>query len=148
MPLIVRPGKLNDFVALVPLMKGFATTRESGLLERFERVLSSPDHVLVVAELERVIVGYAMAQGYGARLRSGEESVRLHDLMVETNSRRNGVGRALFNGIQDWVKTRGSRYLEWQSSSQGMAFYERLGLNGDPNPQPEYPFFEIDFAAP
>jgi GNAT superfamily N-acetyltransferase len=148
MPLIVRPGKLEDFVALVPLMKGFATTRESGLLGRFERVLSSPDLVLVVAELEEVIVGYAMAQGYGARLRSGEESVRLHDLMVETNSRRNGVGRALFNGIQDWVKTRGSRYLEWQSSSQGMAFYERLGLKGDPNPQPEYAFFEIDLAAP
>jgi GNAT superfamily N-acetyltransferase len=143
----IRPAILEDFAALVPLMKGFATTQEAGLLERFERVLLSVDHVLVVAELEGVVVGYAMAQGFGTRLRSGEESVRLHDLMVAPTSRRSGVGRALFEGIKSWVKRRGSRYLEWQSSTQGTAFYEGLGLRGDPNPQPDYPFFEIDFTS-
>jgi ribosomal protein S18 acetylase RimI-like enzyme len=143
----IRPATLEDFGALVPLMKSFATTREAGLRERFRHVLLSADHVLLVAELEGVVVGYAVAQGYGARLRSGEESVRLHDLMVAPASRRNGVGRALFAGIKTYVQKRGSRYLEWQSSMQGTAFYERLGLHGDPNPQPDHPFFEMDFAS-
>lgn len=128
-------------------MKGFATTREAGLLARFGQVLESGEHVLLVAELSGEIVGYALAQGLGARLRSGEESVRLHDLMVASAARRGGVGRALFEGVKTWVQARGSRYLEWQSSSQGVGFYERLGLRGDPCPQPDYPFFEIDFDA-
>ncbi len=141
----VRNARLEDFPNLVPLMRNFATTREDGLEDRFNRLISSPDFALIVAELEGGIVGYAMAQGYLPRLRSGDETVRLHDLMVMGTHRRRGVGRALFGAIQDWVKARGSRYLEWQSSASGIAFYESLGLKGDPCPQPEYPFFEVDF---
>jgi GNAT superfamily N-acetyltransferase len=144
---IVRLAQLEDFLNLVPLMKGFAGVRDDGLEDRFRRVVSSPDFVLVVAELEGGIVGYAMAQGYGPRMRSGEETVRLHDLMVSSEHRRRGVGRALFGAVTDWVMARGSRYLEWQSSTSGIAFYESLGLKGDPCPQPEYPFFEIDFST-
>lgn len=63
--MVIRPAQESDFVALVPLLKGFATTREVGLLERFTKV----------------------------------------------------------------------------------RFYTRLGLQGEPNSQPEYPFYEIDFLV-
>jgi GNAT superfamily N-acetyltransferase len=138
----IRKAQISDFPALVSL---FASPEHDGLEDRFRSVISSCDHVLVVAELESSIVGYAMAQGYGPRLRSGEETVRLHDLMVSSEHRRRGVGQALFAVVKDWVNARGARYLEWQSSAAGIAFYESLGLKGDPCPQPEYPFFEIDF---
>lgn len=142
----VRPARDSDFDALVPLMKGFATTREIGLEQRFARVLQNPDMACFVATLKDKLLGYALAQGYGARLRSGEESVRLHDLMVVLEAKKSGVGTALFLEVQTWVKVRGARYLEWQSSSQGVGFYERLGFKSEP-PQPDYPFFEIDFGA-
>lgn len=145
--LYLRPARELDFEALVPLMKGFATTRENGLQQRLTRVLQNPDMACFVAILEGKLVGYAFVQGYGARLRSGEESVRLHDLMVAPEARKSGVGTALFLEVQNWVKARGARYLEWQSSSQGVGFYERLGFKGEPCPQPDYPFFEIDFEA-
>lgn len=126
-------------------MKNFASTTDNEPKERFQRVISSPDFVLVVAVLEYSIVGYALAQGYGPRLRFGEETVRLHDLMVAPEHRRRGVGRALFEAVEDWVQSRGLRYLEWQSSKSGIGFYESLGLKGDPCPQPDDPSFEIDF---
>ena len=143
----VRPARESDFEVLVPLLKGFATTREIGLQERFLSLLENSNMGFFVAMLEEKILGYALAQGYGARLRSGEESVRLHDLMVATDSRKSGVGTALFFEVQNWTKARSARYLEWQSSSQGLGFYERLGFKGEPCPQPEYPFFELDFVA-
>lgn len=142
---IIRSARPEDFPHLIPLMKSFAGVRDDGLEDRFRHVTSSADHVLVVAILEDSIVGYAMAQGHGPRLRSGEETVRLNDLVVSDAHRRRGVGRALFEAVKDWVKARGSRYLEWQSSKTGVAFYASLGLKGDPCPQPDYPFFEIDF---
>ncbi len=141
--MMVRSAQLEDFSNLVPL---FAAPEHDGLEDRFKRVILSHDHVFVVGELEGAIVGYAMAQGYLPHLRSSDETVRLHDLMVVDKYRRRGVGRALFGAVTDWVKARGSRYLEWQSSASGIAFYESLGLKGDPCPQPEYPFFEMDFT--
>lgn len=39
----LRPARESDFEALVPLMKGFATTRENGLQQRLTRILQNPD---------------------------------------------------------------------------------------------------------
>jgi GNAT superfamily N-acetyltransferase len=142
----IRRVKPEDFRALVPLMKQFATTNENGLESRYEHILENPNHVLLVVEIDNEIVGYAAAQGYGKRLRSGEETVRLNDLMVLPEHRKHGVGRSLLEGIRTWCKARGARYLEWQSSSQSVGFYEKLGLKPQA-PQLEYPFFEIDFEA-
>ena len=141
----VRTAAPEDFASLVPLLKTFASVRDAGLEERYAATLRHRDFVLFVAEREGRVVGYALAQGYGPRLRSGEESVRLHDLAVAKTERRQGAGRALFDAVRTWTRARGSRYLEWRSSSEGAAFYEALGFKGDGCPQPHHPFFEIAF---
>lgn len=141
----IRSAQLEDFEFLVPLMKKFAGVRDEGLFDRYQSVLKSPDFLMLVATLEERVIGYAAAQSYLPRLRSGEESVRLSDLLVESQQRRLGVGKALFEAIKVWCVARGARYLEWQSSKEALGFYEHLGLQGDPCPQPEHPFFEIKF---
>ena len=144
----IREAELSDWEGILPLLRGFGRLEEDGAEGRFQRILNHPDFILVVAEESEVLVGYALAQGYGPRLRSGEESVRLHDLFTLAEYRKHGVGRALLEEVKTWVQQRGARYLEWQSSKAAIPFYEKLGHQGDPCPQPEYPFFEIDFAQP
>ena len=143
--MLVRLAQLEDFEALVPLMQQFAGVRDEGLFERYKSVLESPDFLVLVATFEGRVIGYAVAQSYLPRLRSGEESVRLNDLLVETQQRRLGAGRALFEAVKHWCLVRGARYLEWQSSKEALRFYEHLGLQGNAFPRPEYPFFEIRF---
>jgi GNAT superfamily N-acetyltransferase len=78
-------------------------------------------------------------------LRTGARTARLHDLFVTPDHRRRGIGSALFLAVKTWAERRGVRYLEWQASRAALPFYERLGYTGDPCPQPDYPFFEIEF---
>src|SRR5207248_11475500 len=91
------------------------------------------------------LVGYGWAQDYGPHLRSGASTARLHDLFAVPDCRRRGIGAALFTAIKTWAMGKGVRYLQWQASLSAVPFYERLGYAGDPCPQPDYPFFEIEF---
>lgn len=113
---------------------------------RFDRIVESDDHFIVLAFDGNVPVGYAWAQDRGPHLRSGWRNARLHDLFVAPAHRRRGIGRRLFVTAQAWTRSRGVRWLEWQASRDALGFYERLGVNGDPCPDPEHPYFEIDFG--
>ncbi len=86
------------------------------------------------------------AQFYGLAMRRGFGSARLHDLFVEPAWRRRGIARALFAEVKTWAESLPEcRYLEWQSSPTGMAFYEQMGLVGnEADDFHEYPFFEIE----
>lgn len=143
----IRRAVPSDWEQIAVLLRGFGRLNEAGARERFERTCAHPDHCILVAGVDQQLAGYAWAQGYGPRLRSGEESARLHDLFTLPEQRGGGIGKALFEAVKDWAQERGSRYLEWQSSENAIPFYERLGLKGEPCPQPEYPSFEIDFQA-
>src|SRR5207248_250190 len=98
------------------------------------------------ADGERLL-GYAAAQDYGDHLRAGKEGrvARLHDLYVREHDRRLGVGTLLMEAVVHWASGR-VRYLQWQAHEISAApFYTRLGYQGEPCPQPEYPSFEITF---
>jgi GNAT superfamily N-acetyltransferase len=119
---------------------------EPAAKSRFEQLLQHPDQYLPVALLDTTIVGYAWVQNYGAHLRSGSSTARLHDLFVLSNYRKLSIGTILFQSVKTWAAQSKIRYLEWQASQAALGFYERLGYQGDPCPQPDYPFFEIDFG--
>ncbi|MBB5112837.1 GNAT superfamily N-acetyltransferase [Micromonospora echinospora] len=94
------------------------------------------------------MIGYAAAQDHGPHLRSGDahRTVRLHDLYVRPDRRRDGVGRVLFTAVRRWAAGR-ARHLEWQAHHERAApFYERLGHRGDPCPQPDHPTFLLDLT--
>lgn len=146
--LAVRPVVLSDWATLWPLLEAMGKTDGAETVRtRFSRLAGDNDHLLLVAVLNDAVVGYAWAQDRGAHLRSGSRSARIHDLFVAETQRRRGVGRALFTGVKDWANEHGIRWLEWQASAEALDFYQRLGLQGDPCPDPGHPFFEIDFAA-
>jgi GNAT superfamily N-acetyltransferase len=113
---------------------------------RYSQLARSDDHLLVAAFVDDAAVGYAWAHDRGTHLRSGWRTARLHDLFVAEAHRRRGVGRVLFATVTEWARGHAVRWLEWQASVDALSFYTRLGLRGDPCPDQEHPYFEIDFA--
>lgn len=146
----VRSLKPRDFTETLPLLLEMKYVHDEGEVPeaRFSEFCSSELHGLLGAELGGVLVGYASLQDYGPHLRSGNKHriVRMHDLFVLEPYRRQGVARALLEGVKDWCRARPVRYLEWQAGEKATGFYERLGYKGEPCPQPEFPSFEIDFS--
>ena len=144
----VRHATSEDWDVVWSLLQGMGKVGPmEAARQRFERIVRSPDHYLPVAVSPDGIVGYAWAQDYGAHLRTGDRTARLHDLFVRPDHRGRGIGAAIFQAAREWARQEGVRYLEWQASLSAVPFYERLGYSGDPCPQPEHPFFEIDFLA-
>jgi ribosomal protein S18 acetylase RimI-like enzyme len=71
--------------------------------------LEDPDAAIFVAELDGVVIGYAYAavQGYDYMSLRGPAGV-LHDIIVEPEHRRHGVGRLLLNAILTHLKMLGA----------------------------------------
>jgi GNAT superfamily N-acetyltransferase len=146
----IRPATPEDWDAILPLLEGVegvSISSDDTARQRFDYIVQSHDHYLPVAVDRDRIVGYGWVQDYGPHLRSGDRTARLHDLFVDPDYRRRGNGAALFVAIKTWAEYEGMRYLEWQASQAALPFYERLGYTGDPCPQPDYPFFEIEFPV-
>lgn len=143
----VRPAQAEDWDGLWPLLVGMGQVDDAAKARlRFERILGAGAECLPVAERDGRLVGYAWAHQGPVHLRAGRSVVRLNDLFVVPACRRRGVGRRLFAAVLDWATARGTAWLEWQASLAAMPFYERLGHVGQPERDPEHPFFEITLA--
>jgi GNAT superfamily N-acetyltransferase len=141
----IRSVRPEEWGAILPLLHEMGGQSDEAARQRFAQISQSDDHYLPVVVDGGHYTGYGWAQDYGAHLRSGDRTARLHDLFVPSDRRRRGIGAALFTAVRAWAEGRGIRYLEWQASPAAIPFYESLGYIGDPCPQPEYPFFEIEF---
>lgn len=148
----VRALTNGDWPELWPLLEAMGTaSAEAEVRDRFSSLLLD-DRWLLLGSVAHTLglVGYAAAQDQGPHLRSGDvhRTARLHDLFVLPGARRQGVGRALMQGVVRWATNR-VRYLEWQAhETRAAPFYERLGYRGHSCPQPDYPTFEITFDPP
>lgn len=111
----------------------------------FEKFVSHPQHCIIVAEGNQTLLGYAWAQSYGQHLRTGDVTARLNDLFVLPEHRKLGIARGLLESVITWAKENNVKYLQWQANKTSTAFYERLGYVSTPDPDPEHPFFEIEF---
>jgi GNAT superfamily N-acetyltransferase len=146
--IVVRPAREEDFPALWPLLRAMGQTDdEAAVGGRLARLSQRSDHSLLIALIGGQVAGYAWAQDYGPHLRGGGSAVRMHDLYVTPALRKKGVGARLFGAVREWAYRRPHVvWLQWQASQSAVAFYERLGLAGDPCPDPEHPFYEIEFG--
>lgn len=146
-----RAAQVDDWSSFWPMARDMGTHHHEDLVHaRFLQALENPSWAVLVACDSDELMGYASVQDYGSHLRTGDDQriARLHDLWVNPDCRRQGVGRALVEAVMTWASAR-VRYVEWQAHEQRSApFYERLGYHGDPCPQPDYPTFVVDFTEP
>ena len=146
----IRSLEPRDFAQTFPLLLEMKHVHDEGevLEARFSEFCLNQAYGLLGAELEGKLLGYALVQDYGPHLRAGNHyrTARLHDLFVLEPYRRQGIARALLNGVKAWCQSRPIRFLEWQAGSEALGFYERLGYKGESCPQPDFPSFEVDFS--
>ncbi len=79
--------------------------------------LADPLFYLCIALLEDKPVGVGMAQASG-------DILLCH---VQPESFRRGVGRALMEDLEGWLRVRGIPHADLNSTRTGHAFYRRLG---------------------
>ena len=126
------------------------TEGDDGRLLRGARLHAADDDRFIgIAYLDGEPVGMVEAQDYGTSLWRDFRIVRMHDVFVLTDRRRQGIGRALVAAVLRWAGARPDPgFVEWQASPAAVPFYESLGLTADyVTDVPEYPYFIVDFRA-
>jgi GNAT superfamily N-acetyltransferase len=128
--LIVRRARLADAHRLAALsgVLGYPVASDI-LVERLTRLLSRPEHVVLLAELApSPIVGWL----HGAEQEFMEAGRRCEilGLVVDSAYRRRGVGRRLMAAVEEWAAARGVEQLTVRSNiarQESHPFYEGLG---------------------
>ena len=107
--LIVRGAQSEDVDALANLMTelGYPTSSEQ-MRRRFEGISADPSYATLVAEREGKVLGMV-----GLRVERLYESdgnfARIMTLVIGSEHRGWGVGRALISAAEDWARRRGAR---------------------------------------
>lgn len=95
---------------------------EHGYAHWFRRVLADPSAVLLVAEVEEKLAGYAYGgledRAWNLLL---DEHGAIHDLYVADDQRRHGVGRALLLAIVGELETLGAARIVLSTMPSNLA---------------------------
>jgi GNAT superfamily N-acetyltransferase len=128
----VREARADDAAALGPLFTQLGYPDEPARIgARMVAVTAHPDSTLLVAEENGALVGLVSASMIPLVHEDGSWC-RISALVVSSDRRRAGVGRALVEAVEGFARSRGCRYSEVTSGERperGAAhrFYEALG---------------------
>ena len=97
--------------------------------ELIEELIESPYHDIIIASDGDKIVGMVIVSIVVATL---DRNVYMEDLVVDSETRGQGVGGKLLEAVKEWGREHGCRRLEFTSSSRekkegAKGFYESHG---------------------
>ena len=75
--------------------------------------------------------GFCVMQHFGGQLMEALDTLYIDDICVDEAARGRGVGRALYEHILDYARSRGCHNVTlnvWSCNPGAMAFYEKLGM--------------------
>lgn len=136
---VARPSDAED-VAKLTAQLGYDVTASS-VAERLSRILSRVDQRVLVAEVDRRLVGWVHIAIFEF-VESGAFAV-IGGLVVESNFRRKGLGRGLMNAAEEWATQQGCSIVRlWSSAARTSShqFYEGLGYR---NIKTQYSFLKL-----
>jgi GNAT superfamily N-acetyltransferase len=129
-PLIVRRATASDASDVWPLALEFATsyTPVRPVFERtFAALVDAPGTLLLVARRADAVVGYLLASTHLTFLANGPV-VWVEEVMVDSDHRRHGIGRALMDEVERWAAELDAAYVSLASRRAG-DFYRELGYD-------------------
>ncbi len=105
---------------------------EAGYARYFAGELSNPETIILAAELEGAIVGYAYARLEGRDWNALLDAHgALHDIFVTESVRRQGVARCLVEAVRERLKAKAAPRLVLHTASKNQAgreFFAALGF--------------------
>jgi ribosomal protein S18 acetylase RimI-like enzyme len=127
--MIVRDARPADVSAVHRLIGQLADAPDEVAFRiRFERVLATDDHRIIVAEVEGKVVGVLHMFERPALEKPCEAVVQA--LVVDSEARSSGVGEALMHEAEAWAQSRKLPSVSLYSRDdrkRAHAFYERIG---------------------
>jgi len=140
--IIFRQATIDDLPAIVRMLADdeLGSQREryedplpEPYAKAFEQVNTDLNHELIVAELDRKVIGtlhlmFLPSISYQGELRAQVESVR-----VDVEQRGHGIGSEMMRWAIERAKERGAHILQLtshKSREDAHRFYERLGFKG------------------
>jgi GNAT superfamily N-acetyltransferase len=126
----VRKAAMSDATRLAELSEVLGYPVEPDVVRRrIERLLSRPEHVLLVADLpENGVAGWIHAAERD--IMEADRSCEILGLIVAANQRNHGIGRRLVERVEQWSVERGLTQISVRSNvlrAESHQFYERLG---------------------
>jgi len=101
----------------------------------FQSWLDEPDALNLAAEIRGSVVGYLRAgrfSGFSNEFIFPRRGVHVGVLAVAPQARRNGVGRALFQAVEEWANAYEAEFIGLDMAPQNAtarAFYAALGYD-------------------
>lgn len=127
--MIVRDARPADVSAVHRLIGQLADAPDGAAFRaRFERVLATDDHRIIVAEVEGKAVGVLHMFERPALEKACEAVVQA--LVVDSDARSSGVGEALMREAEAWAQSRKLPSVSLYSRDdrkRAHAFYQRIG---------------------
>jgi GNAT superfamily N-acetyltransferase len=126
--LLIRKATPDDADAIFVLVAEFATSfrpEKEAFLVSLKSLLPDESALLVVAELDGDVVGYCLGFDHYAFYANGRVSW-VEEIMVRTDLRKKGIGRALMETLEVWAEERGSK-LVGLATRRAASFYKGLG---------------------
>ena len=125
---LVRSAIAADLDEIWPLASALATSyvvTPTAFRSVFERLVDAPGVLLLVAESDRRVVGYLLAQKHHTFHANGPV-LWVEELMVAPQHRGAGIGRALMTAAELWGNESGAAYV-CLATRRAAGFYSALG---------------------
>lgn len=135
----IRRAEARDWVDILPLLT--VLRREDGsrsnvvgeLSSRFDHHLDREDAAAFVAELNRLVVGFADVE-FRSRLTDVRPYAKLRNLVVAADAQGRGIGRALVEAVERAARDRQCVFVTVESGNdrlEAQALYRGLGYDQD-----------------
>jgi GNAT superfamily N-acetyltransferase len=133
---MIREATADDRERIVEMGMSFAVVSEynetvaakPGVIgETIDRMLASPDGVILVAEIEGVVMGMIGMVAYEHPY-SGDRTAQEMFWWVDPSTRGSSIGIKLLRAAEVWAKERGAKAMQMVAPNASVAsLYSRLG---------------------
>lgn len=127
----IRRATAADADAILSLTTDFATSFQTDAAvwrAPFAEILSDPNAILLVAEVDRAIAGYLLGFDHPT-LHANGRTAWVDELAVTESHQRTGHGRDLMRAFEQWARERDCVLVSLATRRAG-DFYAAIGYDG------------------